>query len=84
MQVALKLSTTVRSGHRLDVPVPELPEGAEVELIVLSRAAAVPASERRFQDVVEFLDSLPRRKHTPEEWAAMEEEFRRERDSWDR
>lgn len=34
MQTALRLTTTVLSGHRIEVTAPELPEGACVDLIV--------------------------------------------------
>jgi len=34
MQSALRLSTTVLPGHRIEITSPELPEGACVELIV--------------------------------------------------
>ena len=34
MQTALRLTTTVLSGHRIEVTTPELPEGACVDLIV--------------------------------------------------
>ena len=32
--MAIVLNTTVRTGHRIEVTAPELPEGAEVRLIV--------------------------------------------------
>lgn len=34
MNTALRLNTTVLPGHRIEVVAPELPEGAQVELIV--------------------------------------------------
>jgi hypothetical protein len=34
MHTALRFSTTVLPGHRIEVTTPELPEGAHVELIV--------------------------------------------------
>ena len=34
MQTALRLTTTVLSGHRIEITAPELPEGACVDLIV--------------------------------------------------
>jgi len=40
MLTALRLSTTVLPGHRIEVIAPELPEGACVELIVTDPAVA--------------------------------------------
>jgi hypothetical protein len=34
MQTALRLTTTVLSGHRIEITAPELPEGSRVDLIV--------------------------------------------------
>jgi len=41
MQTALKLNTTVLEGHRIEITDPELPEGAEVEVVVTLPAALV-------------------------------------------
>jgi hypothetical protein len=38
MQTALRIETTVLPGHRLEISSPELPEGARVEVIVVSPA----------------------------------------------
>lgn len=35
MERAIRIRTTVLEGHRIDVAHPQLPEGADVELIVL-------------------------------------------------
>ena len=50
MQTALRFSTTVQSGHRIEVTAPELPEGAHVELIVTDSSAE---SLRRYPSVLE-------------------------------
>ena len=82
MQAALKLKTRVLPGRRIEVTAPELPENADVELIViLPEGVEAP---RQFKDVIEFLDSLTPVQRTPEEWAEVEREFREERDSWER
>jgi hypothetical protein len=82
MQSALKLKTRVLPGRRIEVTAPELPEDADVELIVLLPEGA--ESPRQFKDVVEFLDSLTPVPRTREEWAEVEREFQEERDSWER
>jgi hypothetical protein len=41
MQAALKLNTTVLAGHRIEITAPELPEGTDVEVIIMSLSALV-------------------------------------------
>jgi len=49
MQAALKLNTTVQAGHRIEFTAPELPEGADVEVVVTLPSAFGPADAvRRF------------------------------------
>lgn len=89
MQAALKLKAPILPGKRIEFTAPELPESGEVELIVVLPAEALPAPSiptqpRQFKDVMEFLNSLPDRSRTPEEWEAIEREFQEERNSWDR
>ncbi len=85
MQSAIKLRTTVLAGRRIAVDAPELPEGTTVELIILpefeDRNPNVPP---KFKDVVEFLDSLPENRHTPQEWEAIDRELQQEKDAWER
>ncbi len=84
MQAALKLNSTVLPGRRIEIMTPELPEGTNVELIVLpDLPASSPKTARPFKDVIEFLDSLTPVQRTPEEWAEVEREFQAERASWD-
>ena len=80
MQTALRMQTTVLPGHRLEVTAPELPEGAEVELIVV--LPEKPAPVRR--SMLEFLATLPPGPllfKTPEDANRYLQE---ERDSWER
>ncbi len=81
MQAALKLTARVLPGNRVEFTAPELTEGEEIELIVL-KAENVPP--RQFKDVIEFLDSLPKRNRTREEWQAIERELQEEKDAWER
>jgi hypothetical protein len=61
MQSALRVGTTVLPGHRLEVSSPELPEGANVEVIVLlseELSQPVPGAEReraRAAAIAQFL-----------------------------
>jgi hypothetical protein len=81
MRVALRLKTRVLPGGRIEVTAPELPENANVELIVMFPEET--EAPREFKDVLEFLDSLTPVQRTPEEWAQVEREFQQERNSWD-
>jgi hypothetical protein len=81
MQAALRLKTRVLPGGRIEVIDPELPENADVEVIVMFPEET--EAPRPFKDVVEFLDSLTPVQRTPEEWAQVEREFQEERSSWD-
>ena len=84
MQAVLKLNTTVLPGHRIEITAAELPEGTNVELIVLPELpASVPKADCLFKDVIAFLDSLTPVQRTPEEWAEVERAFQEERASWD-
>jgi hypothetical protein len=71
----------VLPGGRIEVIDPELPENADVEVIVMFPEET--EAPRPFKDVVEFLDSLTPVQRTPEEWAQVEREFQEERSSWD-
>jgi hypothetical protein len=81
MQAALRLKTRVLPGGRIEVTDPELPENADVELIVMLPEETEAPQE--FKDVLEFLDSLTPVQRTPAEWAQVEREFQQERNSWD-
>jgi hypothetical protein len=85
MQAALKVKTTVLPGRRIEFTTPELPEGTDVELIVLPELPTpLPSEMRQYASAAEYLDSLPPIQRTPEEWEQIEREFREERDAWDR
>ena len=80
MAKAVKVQTTVLPGNRIEVTDPALIVGQPVEVIVLVEEATAPSRV----SMLEFVDSLPERHHTPEEWAQIEADFQAERDSWDR
>jgi hypothetical protein len=86
MLTAIKRNTTVLSGHRIEITAPELPEGADVEVIVMLPAAPGEASgtPRPSKGVADFLTSLLPVPRSAEEWAAIEREFQEERNAWDR
>ena len=82
MQSALKLTTKVLPGKRLEVYVPELTEGEDVELVV-SPAAKPAAKSPQFASAWDFLQSFPPVHHTLEQWEIIEREMQEEKDAWD-
>lgn len=80
MQTALRMETTVLPGHRLEISVPELPEGAKVEVIVV-----LPEKPQlRFASALEFLESLPPGPRAFPTWEEYERHLQEEKESWDR
>jgi hypothetical protein len=76
------MSTTITGVVTNGVVVPNspLPEGAKVEVTVVSSEL----SERRSMSIVEFLESLPPGPRSYPTWEEFEKAFQEERDSWDR
>ena len=91
MQAALKLNTVVLPGHRIEVAAPELPQGAQVELIVVLPETAVNETEpdespKIYGSMLEFLDALPPGP-SPRlfpTWEKYEKFLQEEKDAWDR
>jgi hypothetical protein len=80
MQTALRMETTVLPGHRLEISAPELPEGVQVEVIVVLPEKPKP----RFGSALEFLESLPPGPRAFKTWEEYEQHLREEKDAWDR
>jgi len=72
----LRTRAKVLPGKRLELVMPELEEGIEVEIEIRQRSTGTKANQpRKFRDVVEFLDSLPDRGSSPEDRARIEAEI---------
>ena len=70
MPTKLRMETTILPGHRLEISVPELPEGVKVEVIVVLPEKPQP----QFGSALEFLESLPagpRAFKTWDEWGRL-------------
>jgi len=78
MESALRLTTTVRPGGRIEVSDPELPDGACVDLIVL--LAPLASAPRR--SIVDVLAEAPGALlfRTP---ADVDDYLGEERDAWE-
>lgn len=79
MQTAIKLTTTVQQGGKIEVADAQLPAGKEVEIIVLFP----PATDGPPRSVVDVLADAPGQLafRSAEEVDAY---LREERDAWDR
>jgi hypothetical protein len=82
MQAALHITTRVLPGGRIEFTAPELEEGAEIEVFVISAQPSEPATPIR-RSALETINSLHghRRFQTEEE---VERYLQEERDSWAR
>jgi hypothetical protein len=80
MQTVLRLETRILPGHRLEISSPELPEGAEVEVIVVlpQPGKSSPVS------MVELVASLPPGPRAFPTWEEYERHLRKEKDAWQR
>lgn len=81
-QTALRLKTRTLSGKRIEVTVPELNEGEEVELIVLRQEEPLSSSKEELVGVWDWLQSLPPSTLTAEDWVRIEREIQEEKDAW--
>ncbi len=85
MQTALRVTTQVLPGHRLEIVAPELAEGEAVEVFVVMEDAThppVPVTARG--SLLEFLDALPPGPRSAPTWEEIERNLQEDRDSWDR
>ncbi len=80
MQAALKTTTRVLEGGKLELVAPQLPENTLVEVIILYPVTREAASERR--SVTEILADAPGHRlfNTP---AEVEDYLDGEKEAWD-
>lgn len=81
MQAALRLTTRVLPGHRLEIVAPELADGEAVDVfVVLPR----PAETQTPVSLLDFLDALPPGPRSAPTWEELESNLQKDRDAWDR
>ncbi len=84
MQTALKITTHILPGHRLEIVAPELAEGQPVEVfVVASEPAPAPKAEGR-TSIWELIQTLPPGPHSASTWEEIERNLQEDRDAWDR
>lgn len=83
MQSAMKLTTTVLPGRRIEFSAPELIEGEEVELIVM-RSEQEPVSVQEFQSsLLDFLHTVPPGPRPYATWDEYDRALQEEKDAWE-
>ena len=85
MNEASHAKTKVQPGRRILLDVPHLTEGQDVEVIVLVPAGGdkVPTA-RSAPGIADLLKSFSPSKRTDDEWRALDDEFKRDREEWER
>lgn len=85
MQTALRVTTRVLPGHRVEIVAPELPDGEAVDVFVVM-PAPVRSTEpvTRTTSLMEFLDALPPGPRSAPTWEEIERNLQEDRNSWDR
>ena len=85
MQAALRLTTRVLPGHRLEIVAPELTDGDAVDVfVVLPRVTTQPPQPTVRGSVWELIESLPPGPRSAATWEEVERNLQEDRDSWDR
>ena len=79
MERAWRVRTRVLPGNRIEITAPELPEGSEVEVAIMSERKA-PTQH----SVLDLIDSLPPGPHSYPTWDEFKRRFQEERDAWKR
>ena len=85
MQTALRVTTRVLPGHRVEIVAPELTDGEAVEVFVVMPSPADPLPEAQMHGSVwELIQTLPPGPRSAPTWAEIERNLQEDRDSWDR
>lgn len=85
MQTALRVTTHVLPGHRVEIIAPELTDGDAVEVfVVMSRPAEPPSEVPARGSVWELIHSLPPGPRSAPTWEEIERTLHEDRDAWDR
>jgi hypothetical protein len=84
MRTALRVTTRVLPGHRVEIVAPELTDGEAVEVFVVAERPVQAEAQATAPTLMEFLDSLPPGPRSAPTWEQIEQNFQRDRDSWDR
>ena len=76
---AMKATTVVLPGRRIEFSAPELPVGCTVDVSV-----TIPPAALRPSRIADLLASLPVGPRSAASWPAFEQDFADERAAWER
>jgi hypothetical protein len=80
LRLAHHTTARVQSGSRVEVTVPGLEEGQDVDVFLIAKSTSL--SEHI--SVLEFLDALPPGPRSAATWSEVEEQFQEGREGWGR
>jgi len=85
MQNALRVTTRVLPGHRVEIVAPELTDGDSVDVFLVLPQTTAPATPEPVRGSVwELIESLPPGPRSAATWEEIERNLQEDRDSWDR
>ncbi len=85
MQTALRVTTRVLPGHRVEIVAPELPDGESVDVfVVMPTPVQSTEAATKATSLMEFLDSLLPGPRSASTWEEIERDLQEDRNSWDR
>ncbi len=86
MQAALRVTTRVLPGNRVEIVAPELIEGDSVEVFVVMPEAAAKSQPKaqKLGSIWELIQSLPPGPRSASTWEEIERSLQEDRASWDR
>ena len=84
MQTALRVSTRVLSGHRVEIVAPELTDGEAVDVFVVMPGLASSPEAKERTSIWELIKTLPPGPRSAPTWEEIERNLQEDRDSWDR
>jgi hypothetical protein len=80
LRPALHLTARVQPGNKIEITAAELKVGQDVDVFLIPR----PQDAQPRSSVLELLDSLPSGPRSAATWDEFEQQFKAERDAWDR
>ncbi len=83
MQTALKVTTHVLPGRRVEVVTPELADGQPVEVSVVALEPTLSKTEAR-TTIWELIQTMPPGPRSASTWKEIERNLQEDCDSWDR
>jgi hypothetical protein len=79
-RLAHHTTARVQPGHRVEITVPGLEAGQDVDIFLIAR----PSEPTDRRTVLEFLNALPPGPRSAATWSEIEEQLQEGRDGWDR